>query len=391
MIALFAYFRPARRPSATGAVRRVAPLLLLALAWPTVALHADLLQLKSGEELEGFYIREADGQVEFKLADGTDRRVPAGEVARLEMGYTGVPLCYATRDKPDERICNVLLHEIRGDQMIIADQKGYLGLRTVPLDQVGFAELNRVGDFQKIAPLLRPDLKIRATSARAREPGGENGDAVPEPGPDAGGDATTISPGDTRDSEGSVIEGSVAEVHGDRVLIRDGSGQLREIEDERIQLVAFQGPPKEEAVAAREFRYRDLYPGIPQIQAGERGVGYSMFGGFHLAFVGILWEYRAAQAASRKAQGDLTVLLFNNTGYLEEFERHQRNQKILGLVAVGFYAWHLVDWFYMGRPADFAPAGEDSSDGPALRIDGYEYRDGQYREDVYRVGLRLNF
>ena len=381
---------------------------------PMSSARADLLFLKNGEELEGFYIREADGLVESKLADGTDRNVPRVEVERLQLGFTGVPLCYSLREKPAERICNVLLHEIRGNEMIIADEKGYVKLRSVRLDQVGFAELNRVGDFQKIAPLLKKNLKIRATqSGDGRKPvslestdpekKSEQPDEPPsgEPLPDEPGPAPAVESGtttmeQTENSETSknepradeIVEGSIAEIRGDSVMIRDSKGELREIEDDRIQLVAFQGPPEEEPPPVREFRYSDLYPGIPQIGADRTMTGYAMFGGFHTALFGILWEYRAAQAASAKAQGDLTVLLFNNTSYLEEFNRHQQNQKMFGLLAGAFYVWHLVDWFYLG-PRAASPVGQ--SETPAILFDGQERSDGEYREEIYRIGLRMSY
>lgn len=373
-------------------------------------MYADLLILKSGEELEGFYVREADGMVEFKLADGSDRNIPRDDVQRLQLGYTGVPLCYSTRQKPEEKICNVLLHEIRGDQMIIADQKGYVSLRSVDFYDVGFAELNRVGDFQKIAPLLTKNLKIRATRAKEREADPENtGEQTGDPEKNGEGENPDSDPdqkpptdgGETKDpekkpgepaSESEIVEGSVAEIRGDRVLIRDESGQLREIEDGRIQLVAFQGPPESERPRpARDFQYSDLYPGVPQLGSGQNAKAYGMFGGFHFALFAVLWEFRAANEASAAASGDLSVILFNNTSYLEEFERHQRNQMIFGIVAGLVYGWHLVDWFYLGGPdASGAPGLEDEK-RPAILLDGYEKRDGEYREEVYRVGLQLRF
>ncbi|MEQ9366747.1 MAG: hypothetical protein RIF32_21085 [Leptospirales bacterium] len=399
--------RPRRICHAPARVARLSCAALLAFAVASTSpAFADLLHLKNGEELEGFYIREADGLVEFKLADGTDRKVPSVEVKRLQLGYTGVPLCYSTRAKPEEKICNVLLHEIRGEEMIIADQKGYVSLRSVNMYDVGFAELNRVGDFQKIAPLLTKNLKIRATRSQApemdpeRAPGEDGaskaaaGETDQKPGE---GEASPTDPlastegGENQTGEkNDIVEGSVAEIRGDSVLIRDESGELREIEDGRIQLVAFQGPPESERPRPpREFRYSDLYPGIPQMNSDQRTKGYALFGGFHFALFAVLWEFRAAQEASAAAEGDLSVLLFNNTSYLEEFERHQRNQMMFGLVAGIVYAWHLVDWFYAGNSG--GPVGAQESKRPAILLDGYENRDGEYREAVYRLGLRMRF
>lgn len=390
-------FRWNRRRRLPARLVRIGFALLLAV-FPVTAAFADLLHLKNGEELEGFYVQEADGLVEFKMADGTDRKIPKDDVKRLELGYTGVPLCYSTRDKPEEKICNVLLHKIRGDEMIIADQKGYVKLRSIPMYDVGFAELNRIGDFQKIAPLLTKNLKIRATRSRVQKPNSETGDPDAtdrEPGetdptnPEKNGDPENTDSSKNPEPVDDIVEGSVAEIRGDRVLIRDESGELREIEDGRIQLVAFQGPPESERPRPpREFKYSDLYPGIPQIGSEQTNKGYALFGGFHFALLGILWEFRAAQAASAAAEGDLTVLLFNNTTYLEQFERHQRNQMIFGIVAGAVYVWHLVDWFYLGNTGD--PGGNGSKQ-PAILLDGYEQRDGEYREEIYRVGLRISF
>ena len=351
----------------------------VALSPLTVApLQADLLRLKSGEELEGFYIREVDGVVEFKLADGTDREIPADEVANLEMGYTGVPLCYRTKEKPDEEVCNVLLHKIEGNQMVIADQRGYLSLRKIPLHTVRTAELNRVGEFQKIAPLLQKDLKIRATQAQDQSP----------PDGEAPSDGETPPDGEAPQQD-STVEGEIAEIRGDRVFIRDSNGELREVEDGRIQLVAFQGPPKAPE-AEREFRFSDLYPGVPQYGSDQRNLAYGIFGSFHFALLGFLFEYNAATQASAKAQSDITVLLFNNTTYLEEFNRHQRNQAMFLGIAGLVYIWHVVDWFYLGPPPDSSQLAPDEQ-SPAMLFDGYEYSIGTHREAVYRMGLRLAF
>ena len=182
------------------------------------------------------------------------------------------------------------------------------------------------------------------------------------------------------------------------MVIRDESGELREIEDGRIQLVAFQAPdpepvptPDEPDDSDREFRYRDLYPGVPQYGIGNRGKAYGMFAGFHLALLGVLLEFRAAEAASDAAASDPAVFLFNNTTYLEQFEAHQRNQMILGGVAGLVYLWHVVDWFYFDNRTGPADASKAQPDQPAMLLDGYEYRDGEHREDVYRVGLQLAF
>lgn len=343
----------------------LATLLFAALILAATPVRADLLLLEGGEEIEGFYSGEENGRVIMILWDGSRREIPAAKVQRLEMGYTGVPLCYALqgKEKPEELRCNVLLHKVTSDRIIIAEGPGYSTLREIPLEEIAVAQLRRKAEFQRMAPVLRPGLRVRA-----------------------------------EDQDGTEISGEIVGVTDEGVSLRDDAGEVRLVREDQVALLAVerqtepvkepeQEPPREEPpVADRDFSPWDLYPGVPQYRNGERALGAAIAASFHFMLGGVYLEFRSAEAAAAAARSDPTVFLFNNTTYLDDFQRHQRNQLVLGSLAAVVYLWHLTDWFYLGRPEE-SPANP----APALMIQERKLTVGTYEESIHEVRWEWRF
>ncbi len=357
---------------APGISVRFGMFLLAALAWLPAPVRADILQLEGGEKIEGFYSGEVGDRVIMILWDGSRREVPTANVKRLEMGYTGVPLCYGLRGNEDaeELRCNVLLHKVTNDRMVIAEGPGYTTLTEIPLEDVAVAQLRRRADFQRLAPVLRPGLRVRA-----------------------------------QDRNGAEISGEIVDVSDAGVRLRDEAGEERLVREDQVALMAItkteteQKPdplrepegetekqPDEPEIASRRFSAWDLYPGIPQYRAGERLLGAAIAASFHVMLGGFYLEFRAAEDAATRADSDPTVLLFNNTTYLEDFQRHQRNQTILGGLVAAVYFWHLTDWFYLGPPE-----AASTEAAPALMLYERKLTDGLHEESVHELRLEWRF
>lgn len=338
-----------------GFAKIVAALVAFGLCAVPAGLAADLLLLKNGEKLVGYFEEESADSVHFVSLDGEERTVQRSEIAELQLGFTGAPACYTLKANPEEQLCGVLVHELRDGAVVFAEGEGFTQLRTLNSDEVRSVEISRVTRFHKVSSILRSGLEVRVRS----------GDEV---------------------SEG-VID-SVAE---GRIFVRLGDGQLRELGDDAIQIVFFQPPPATTPTPARDYGLYALIPGYPQLDSGRSLVGWTMLGGVSLSLVGFYVEYRAAVQAAQAAASDPTVYLLNNTSHLEEFQRRQTNQAYFLGLAAALYLWHLADYFYL-TPPGAAPAplpAEAPAEG--VFIDGRLEQIGASQEMIHRAGYVWRF
>ncbi|MCB1307251.1 MAG: hypothetical protein KDK30_03680 [Leptospiraceae bacterium] len=281
-----------------------------------VALGADLLTLKSGEKLEGFFVEETEEGIRFRLLEGGVRDISNEDVERLEVGYPGEPLCYQLKET-GEQSCDVLLHQSDENTIVIAEGEGFLKLRQIPLEKVALLEVEQSEDKRELGAVLPQNVKMKIThQTRAN--------------PDAGGE------GDSETVSGSIISKTDTQIN-----IRDDDGRIHSIPRDDILAAVYQ-PPEQ------GFEWIHLIPGVPQFQRGDDTTGYVIAGSMSFMFVGFLWELNQAQAAASAAEADLSVLLFNNTAYREEFNRHQTYQLYMGVGMALMYMYHIYDYWMYG-------------------------------------------
>lgn len=340
-----------------GFARIAAALLTCGLYAAPAGLAADLLLLKSGEKLVGYFEEESAESVHFVSLEGEERTVLRSEIAELQLGFTGAPACYTLMADPDQEHCGVLVHELRDGAVVFAEGEGFTQLRTVDSDEVRSVEISRVTRFHKVSTILRSGLEVRVRS----------GDEV--------------------------SEGVIDSVEEGRIFVRLGDGQLRELGDDAIQIVFFQPPPATEPTPApgRDYGLYALIPGYPQLDSGRSVVGWSMLGGVSVSLIGFYVEYRAAVQAAQAAASDPTVYLFNNTSHLEAFQKHQTNQAYFAGLAAVLYLWHLADYFYFAPPAVAPTPVPAEAPAEGVFIDGRLEQIGVRREMIHRAGYVWRF
>lgn len=340
--------------------------------------YADLLTLKSGESLEGFFVRDTDEGVVFRVRGGEERVVPADDVAGLEVGFPGEPFCFERRGAGQD--CSALLYQFQSDRLVIATGTGFLELQEIPMSEVERVEIDRESQAPEAFHAELPD-GINVEISRSVPPAepSEGDPSEPEAAP----------------AVRETVVGTVVSRDDVATLIRREDGQIVRIPNEEIRAAVHRPEPEPEPapVAQPEFeaRWYDIMPGVPQYRWGQRGKGSLLFGGFSTLVLGVYWEYLQAQQVSAEAAGDPTVYLFNNTSYLDEFSRHQRMQRLLGYGAGLVFLYHLFDWRYLG-PQEAVGTGEaaQASLRPTLRSELVQYY-GDAVERRWRLGFEMRF
>lgn len=290
-------------------------------------LLADQVTLKSGETHEGFYQSEDEEGINFIKLNGERLKIPGEEVQSMEFSQSGVPACFTAAN---QKTCDVILASLTEDAFVIAEGKARRTVRSIPRAQVQSFEMTRIGDHQKIIPLLVPDKKteLRLTS-------------------------------------GQKVICRVLEISEGSVTISDSSGEKRVIRESEIASAAVSLVN----VPFKPLQLTNLYPGYAQFKAGRVLPGRAMMIGFAGLWTGFAFEYLQAANQNKKAKSDLTVSFFNNTSYFESFTRHQNNQKYLAVSAIMLYAFHWVDLYRHREEMGGVTLAPYASSSAALTMD----------------------
>lgn len=277
--------------------------VIFVVGFAAAPLFADQVTLKSGETYEGFYQSEDEEGINFVKLSGERLKIPGEEVQSMEFSQSGVPACFTVAN---QKTCDVILASLTDDSIVIAEGKARRTVRSIPRAQVQSFEMTRIGDHQKIIPLLVPDRKT-----------------------------------ELRLANGQRMICKVIETAEGSVTVTDSSGEKRVIQESEIASAAVSLVN----VPFRPFQPANFYPGYAQFKAGRVLPGRAMMIGFAGLWTGFAFEYWQAENQNKKAKGDFTVSFFNNTSYFESFTRHQNNQKYLAFSALMLYAFHWVDLY----------------------------------------------
>ncbi len=258
--------------------------------------------MSDGRLLEGKYLSDDGSNVELEQ-NGTVIRLPSAKVARVELAYPGVPICFRRKGNP-ERVCQGKLFLLYGDAVEIIGGPGDTKKERVDISQISDMEFQRTSESQLVIPRVRPGANVRL-----------------------------ILP------EGNV-QGKVEASEAGAVTLRDTNNQTIQVREEKIAQLQLPSP-------AAGFQWKRLVPGLPQYQRGARTRAFLIWGLMGTFGAGALWEQRQAQAEVARARSN-SVYLYSGIGSRESvFASHERNAKYLGAGLLFVYAYHFADEFYL--------------------------------------------
>ncbi len=268
-------------------------------------IHADLLELKTGESLEGTFIEDSGKFIEFE-ENGTLKKIPKNKVKNLELGYRGTSFCYKMLDS--EEICNAKLTSVDDKKIIVSKGKGGVIKEEIPLKKLEYFKTFNVRKEDRISSIVKPKSKLQIKSKKGEWKG-------------------SVSNSDFQSGELNL------ETDKEGVILNDS--EIEEIFWKR----------EEPSRIWKEFPQIAL-PGIYQWPR-SRLIGGSML----LFLVGfgamIPMEFHKAQQALNQ---DQTILVANNRVFIvsglgknEKFEQHKRNMDI-AMAGIGFIvSYHIYD------------------------------------------------
>lgn len=278
-------------------------------------LWADLLRLKDGTVLEGKFISNTGDVTVFLTKDG-EKRIPSDTIEQVEVGYSGLPLCYKT--KGDSKKCGAVLHKLGPKKAVIATGDGNTERKEIPADDIIFLEFDKQSNEKAVAVLQEgANVKLKT------------------------GDQT--------------VEGKVKKKADGSVELKTRDGTSRKLAEADITGGVVTSSP----FIAGTWNYLALIPGFPQLQREQNLKGYGIMGTMGMFGAIGLVEYLQAEAVDAQAESDIGFKFFGDTTLVKKFEGHQQNQMIMGGLAAILYAYHFYDYFSYDGPSSL-PKGKTS-------------------------------
>lgn len=278
----------------------VFPLLFMFVPW---AVHADIIYLRDGTRVEGLFQYQEGSNFIFETFDGKVS-IPSKNIVRMEMGYTGIPICYSTKDGKVKNNCNAILHLLDDDEALIVNERGSLKRTSVDPDDISFLEFRKEKPGQRVITLLGPGVGIK----------------------------TVVG--------GKTINGAIEEVDEGELLVEQEDGEKVSLMEESLRSGVLYIPEKK---LYFDFQYSDIIPGYSQYAHGEYFKGSAILGGLVIFGAGLAAEYQATVALSSQAMNDPAFLIYNDPSYKKQFETHKQNQAMFGFALAAVYGYHLYD------------------------------------------------
>ncbi len=270
-------------------------------------LYPDLLELKTGEILEGTFLSEKEKTIQFQVFGGKIQEIPKKNIKGLELGYVGTPLCYKKANEIEN--CEAILFSLDDKKIVLGKGKGFTIKEEISLKDLEYFYSENLSSQNKSIQSIKPKAEIELVSSKGEWRG--------------------------RVKQYDPTKGSIS-------LEVEGQAEVLELQEQDV--IRFRWQPK------KPFDWKKLppmaIPGIYQFSYNKwKGGSMSVF--FLLFAVMIPVEYQNAQTA---LNNDQTILYFNNNIYIVSgfgsnpaFETHKRNMNlaIFGLSALMTY--HIVD------------------------------------------------
>lgn len=280
-------------------------LVCVFLLWTFSSIYADLLELKSGEIIEGTFIGDSGKFIEFE-EKGTIKKIPKTKIQNLEFGYKGTSFCYKLIDSQEN--CDAKLTSVDDKKIVISRGKGGVIKEEIPLKKLEYFKTLPIQKGDRISNIVKPKSKLRIKSKKGEWKG-------------------SVSNSDFQNGNLNL------ETEKEGITINDS--EIEEIFWKREEPSRFW----------KEFP-QIVLPGIYQWPR-SRLVGGSML--LLLAGFGAMipTEFNKAQAALNE---DQTILIANNRVFVvsglgtnSKFEQHKRNMNI-AMAGVGLViTYHIYD------------------------------------------------
>lgn len=265
------------------------------------SLKADVLTRKTGEVLEGRFQSAQDGIITFEH-QGVLLRIPATEIAGLDLGYPGASVCYTLRYRPEETHCDGLLVILQKGEVGFADPSGMKIKERLPASSLGSITFQKNSSWETIVPALQPGVRVKLVI------------------------------------RGSVpVEAEVTAVRGDRLDLRDTSGKTWQIKEEAIE----RGEILSAGPAQRNWAM--LVPGLPQYRRGSRVRGLVWMGGYLGAAALAGFSFQQRERAIDAAHQDLRFWLVNSSSHVSDYRRYDGQLRATVAVLFLAYPFHLWD------------------------------------------------
>lgn len=268
-------------------------------------LQADLLELKTGENLEGNFLGESGKFLEFE-EKGIVKKIPKAQVKNLELGYKGPSFCYKKIGEMED--CNTQLFAVYDKKIIISKGKGGTIKEEIPLSRLEYFKSSNIRENDRISSVIKPKSKLQIKSRKGEWKG-------------------SISNSDFQNGNLNL------QTEKDGVTVNESD--IEEIYWKR----------ETPWLSMKDFPQIAI-PGIYQWPRSKI-LGGSMF----LLLLGfgamIPTEFNKAQAALDR---DQTILVVNNRVYIlngigknSKFEQHKQNMN-LGMLGLGLvFSYHIYD------------------------------------------------
>ncbi len=309
-------------------ILRITGILLgFLLAFFPTTLRADFIYLKNGTVIEGYFLSQEGDEMIFKDMDEREVRIPERQIRRLEVGYSGIPVCYRERGESTDD-CDILLHSVNSQYAVFvpSSRAGSLKPRRVRMEDVEHIEVKKRSRRERIIPILSEGIWV-----------------------------------ELRLDDG-VIRGEVREIMGSSILVDPGDGTSQKVYENQmkeVQLFIPYVPP-----VWRRFDYWKLVPGVYQYRQGRYLMGSSILLSMVALGAGIQVEYGNANKMDNRADSDYlnfhylyryggigTYVVTSDYLYLRSvydsyessFNRHKQNQRALGGGIFLVYLLHLWD------------------------------------------------
>lgn len=254
------------------------------------AAFADMIVLKKGQVLIGRYLSEDERKIQFQTFNEI-KSINKSDIANLELGYSGVPVCYQLQNKWSQ-VCGDVIHLLDKNKMILGKGDGLLEKEEFLLKDLQLITLKKSKKEDRLFYILRPGLDINIKT------------------------------------NGQSITGEIQTVTNDTISIKTKkeSVVLKEID---IDEISWQSPAKLK-ISFSFLRY--TVPGLFQFQEGKRLKGF-LLGFLFFGFAGAIGaEYSAAQSA---LNGDIDYIIVGNSIYVGSnlFPNKEHQSHVRGMTA----------------------------------------------------------
>lgn len=277
-------------------------------------LYADTIKLKNGKTLNGKFISENQEEVTFDTFE-EKIKIDKTTIQSIELGYSGIPVCYKLSYKPVEN-CDDQLYSFTKDEIIFIVDNGADIKKYKPIG-VSLIKLSRSGAGSEILTRLPNGIKIRIVKTSKEE-----------------------------------VEGKIRSISPNQVQLSKKNGESAKVSVGEIQTVYWESGGVL-TKTADVLKY--TIPGFVQFKY-NKPKSLSLMGLWLLFAIAIPIEYNAAQKALDNNVNIIPVgdyfMVVNNAlpSNNFQFHRNRMNIAIAGLSVVT--AYHFYDVIFNSEDED---------------------------------------